>query len=30
MPPPAFAGMLQAIVSELRAKDLGKLEAALA
>lgn len=30
MPPPAFAGMLEAIVSELRAKDRGKLEAALA
>jgi hypothetical protein len=30
MPAPAFAGMLQGILSELRAKDRGKLEAALA
>lgn len=30
MPAAAFAGMLQGIVSELRAKDRGKLEAALA
>jgi len=29
MPAPAFAGMLQGILSELRAKDRGKLEAAL-